>query len=684
MSSQEDASAERAERTVMDALHADEDTLARRRARRRRRSSEADEATATLDLGAPMTLRARDLDRFERTSSGATTSNERHAKSRRIAPSTSVRSPSEMNTSDLERNAATFANAFGVDAAEVVSPGNAGVDPYRAIVRCAEKFCIDRDGAEHSIEDVERAGEEEDEAADNSRAVVLTSASLMEGVRAFFVNFTKKRAEALGSVLIRMGGSVCERADDSVTHVVACEESSALTKALESIDREDVVKITPEWITESYKQRRRLPVSATNFEPRTRVAVIADRPHSQEAATSSGDSKALAVRVRKERENALAIRRSSGFGTIWTSDLVDNEKLEKSRSKFSCQPGEHNEKAMPIECNTKVADLLKGMADIYEDALRDQYRAKQYAAAASALRSLNFEITSINDCDVVPMLKKKDGKIRKYVGEILNTGKLKALEELRARPDVKACLELCGIHGVGPVTARSLFAKGYATVADLRARAPENLLTPAQKIGLKYYEEFKERIPREEVGFIATAVREAANTFQKDEVHCYCVGSFRRGKETSGDIDVLVACRDYSLANELLMHILSDLRPGGTSPRSGILTDDLLVGDHTYMGVAALLKPLKDDDDKPPIHRRVDIKVYDSESLPTALLYFTGSDKFNRSMRLWAKKKGFNLQDKGLFADRSQAQASRVRAKGEEDVFDALGLDYVPPERRNV
>ena len=167
MSSQEDASAERAERTVMDALHADEDTLARRRARRRRRSSEADEATATLDLGAPMTLRARDLDRFERTSSGATTSNERHAKSRRIAPSTSVRSPSEMNTSDLERNAATFANAFGVDAAEVVSPGNAGVDPYRAIVRCAEKFCIDRDGAEHSIEDVERAGEEEDEAADN-------------------------------------------------------------------------------------------------------------------------------------------------------------------------------------------------------------------------------------------------------------------------------------------------------------------------------------------------------------------------------------------------------------------------------------------------------------------------------------------------------------------------------------
>ena len=234
------------------------------------------------------------------------------------------------------------------------------------------------------------------------------------------------------------------------------------------------------------------------------------------------------------------------------------------------------------------------------------------------------------------------------------------------------------------MTARKLFDKGFASIADLRARAPADLLTAPQTIGLKYYEEFQERIPREEVSVIATAVREAANTFMKDEVRCYCVGSFRRGKATSGDIDVLVECKDWSLANELLIHILNDLRPGGPSPRSGILTDDLLVGDVSYMGVAALLRPLSPNDEKPPTHRRIDIKVYDVESLPTALLYFTGSDKFNRSMRLWAKRKGFNLQDKGLFADRSQALASRVRARSEEDVFDALGLDYVPPESRNV
>ena len=88
------------------------------------------------------------------------------------------------------------------------------------------------------------------------------------------------------------------------------------------------------------------------------------------------------------------------------------------------------------------------------------------------------------------MLSKKTSKIRKYVGEILSFGKLKALDEMKQRPDVKACLELTGVHGIGPVTAHKLFLKGYKSVADLR-RAPKGTLSEPQSIGLKYVEEFK-------------------------------------------------------------------------------------------------------------------------------------------------------------------------------------------------
>lgn len=640
-----------------------------RRSRRRRRSTldgaangrGEDDRTETMDLGAPKSLRAGDLARRSARTPTMTETEKREASS---SVNEEAKTPSDMNTGDCERNAAMFASAIG-------DAHDGAPKTYRELARRAE------------LAGVALEGDAEDDERDDAKAVVVDVRSLMAGVRAYFVNLPKKRTEILGRTLIRMGGSVCEEADASVTHVVSSDASAALSHVLETINRDDIERVTPEWIIESYKKSQLLPL-AMEFRPREHVGALPSVARSGSEATSSVDEKSVALRARKEREQALAVRRSDGFGMVWTSDLVDHEKLERSRQFFSCQPGAQNKKAMPVECNAKIGALLAEMAQIYDDALRDVYRAKQYAAAASALRSLNFEIDSVEQCDAVPMLKKPDSKIRKYVGEILNTGKLRALEELRSRPDVKSCVELSGIHGVGPVTARNLFNQGFKSIADLRKRVAPDTLTSTQQIGLKYYEEFQERIPREEVAYIATAVREAANTFMDDEVRCYCVGSFRRGKATSGDIDVLVECKDYSLANKLLMHILNDLHAGSQSPRSGILTDDLQVAETQYMGVALLPRPLAEDDEKPPTHRRIDIKVYDSESLPTALLYFTGSDKFNRSMRLWAKRKGFNLQDKGLYADRSQATLSRVRARDERDVFEALGLDYVAPEDRNV
>ena len=637
-----------------------------RRSRRRRRSTldgaandrGGDDGTETMDLGAPKSLRAGDLARRSTRTPTRTGTERREASS---SVNDEAKTPSDMNTGDCERNAAMFASAIG-------DAHDGAPKTYRELAKRAELAGVALDG---------------DEDRDDAKAVVADAGSLMTGVRAYFVNVPKKRAGILGRAVIRMGGSVCEEADASVTHVVSSDAGATLAHVLETINRDDVERVTPEWITESFKKSQLLPL-AIEFRPHEHVAALPSVARSGSEATSSVDEKLVALRERKEREQALAVRRSDGYGMVWTGDLVDHEKLERSRQFFSCQPGAQNKKAMPVECNAKIGALLTEMAQIYDDALRDVYRAKQYAAAASALRSLNFEIDSVEQCDAVPMLKKPDSKIRKYVGEILNTGKLRALEELRARPDVRSCVELSGIHGVGPVTARNLFNRGFKSIADLRKRAAPDTLTSTQQIGLKYYEEFQERIPREEVAYIATAVREAANTFMEDEVRSYCVGSFRRGKATSGDIDVLVECKDYSLANKLLMHILNDLHAGSPSPRSGILTDDLQVAETQYMGVASLPKPLAEGDEKPPTHRRIDIKVYDSESFPTALLYFTGSDKFNRSMRLWAKRKGFNLQDKGLYADRSQATLSRVRARDERDIFEALGLDYVAPEDRNV
>lgn len=87
--------------------------------------------------------------------------------------------------------------------------------------------------------------------------------------------------------------------------------------------------------------------------------------------------------------------------------------------------------------------------------------------------------------------------------------------------------------------------------------------------------------------------------------------------------------------------------------------------------------------------RRIDIKVYPKDQYGFALLYFTGSDYFNRSMRLFAEKKGYTLSDHGLVRVARIKGVKVAKDKGiscetEEDVFKALGLPYKTPAERDI
>ena len=85
--------------------------------------------------------------------------------------------------------------------------------------------------------------------------------------------------------------------------------------------------------------------------------------------------------------------------------------------------------------------------------------------------------------------------------------------------------------------------------------------------------------------------------------------------------------------------------------------------------------------DESNIHRRIDIKVYNKEEFPFALLYFTGSAFFNRSMRLFARKKGFHLSDKELVDKKT---GKKIECKNEEEIFIKLGVGYKKPEEREI
>eukprot|EP00483_Globobulimina_turgida_P006357 UN06367 len=165
-------------------------------------------------------------------------------------------------------------------------------------------------------------------------------------------------------------------------------------------------------------------------------------------------------------------------------------------------------------------------------------------------------------------------------------------------------------------------------------------------------------------------------------------GSYRRGKLKSGDVDVLVTHKHSDRTRGLLNKIVTKLHA------IGFLVDDLSTPsghnkhaeDHdSYMGVAKLM------DDEYTIYRHIDIKVYKPEHFAFAVLYFTGSDHFNRSMRYFAKKKGYTLSDT-MLAPAIRHNNSKIvtftqraiKCQTENEIFEALGLKYVKPTERNT
>ncbi|XP_056364637.1 DNA polymerase beta isoform X5 [Oenanthe melanoleuca] len=134
----------------------------------------------------------------------------------------------------------------------------------------------------------------------------------------------------------------------------------------------------------------------------------------------------------------------------------------------------------------------------------------------------------------------KDGvgaKIAEKIDEFLSTGKLRKLEKIR-QDDTSASINLLTrVTGIGPAAARKFVEEGIKTLEDLRKI--EHKLTHHQRIGLKYFEDFEKRIPREEMLQMQEIVLKEIKKLDPNYIATVC-GSFRRGAESSGDMDVLL------------------------------------------------------------------------------------------------------------------------------------------------
>jgi len=249
------------------------------------------------------------------------------------------------------------------------------------------------------------------------------------------------------------------------------------------------------------------------------------------------------------------------------------------------------------------------------------------------------------------------------------------------------------IWGIGAKKSLDLVGLGYASITSVRkgldCQALE--LDERARIGIQYYEDFQEKMDRDEVRQISQIV-ESACRVKYAEAEISTMGSYRRGNSHCGDVDIMITHPKYvtSTPTGALDELVERLR------RSGHISDHLTKVNASYslsyttrcdraasyMGV--FVSPVF-----PSKRRRLDIKFYPYRERAFASLYFTGNSFFNRSMRLFSKRRKMALNDHGLFSGDSgrghgtSLKRIRIEAKTESDIFDALGLVYREPHERD-
>jgi DNA polymerase beta len=303
---------------------------------------------------------------------------------------------------------------------------------------------------------------------------------------------------------------------------------------------------------------------------------------------------------------------------------------------------------------------------------KQTFKARAYAKVISQLKEHDGPIRSYEDVRNIQGIGEKIGK---KIKEILETGQLASAERAKELYPIEALDAFQNIYGVGPAKAKELVDDGYRTIAELREAIQEDpkLLNDKQKIGLQYYEDLLERIPRSEMEehqeILQFLLPENMKDYEMD-----IVGSFRRQAATSGDIDVLLRVpkdADKKEAKQHLEEYVNNLK------QHDYIEEVLALGEHKCMAICRI----PGGQAQRQKARRLDLLMTPDEEYAYAILYFTGSDKFNVAFRQHAIQKGYTLNEHTLKPIREGVRDVPYM-KSEREIFSFLGLRYVEPNQR--
>jgi len=319
--------------------------------------------------------------------------------------------------------------------------------------------------------------------------------------------------------------------------------------------------------------------------------------------------------------------------------------------------------------NKAIANILYETADLLEIDGQDSFRIRSYRNAAQAIENHSQQIKDlISDPKQVLAISGIGKGMLDKLKELLSTGKLSAQAELLARY-TPSMLQLLKIQGLGPKTIALIWsAYKVADVDGVEKLAREGKIRELPRMGEKHEAKLLKAIQDyRRIGgrFLIDAAEEEAEKLTDylkkfpgiDKITP--AGSLRRGRETVGDLDILVtgkACATEEGRQEAIAYVAK---------------------------YPPLMDVIASGDNKISFHLRsgmqVDVRLLPPESFGAAMQYFTGSKAHNVALRQRALKMGYTLNEYSLATLEGEKP---VAGKTEEEIYAKLKLDYVPPEMR--
>jgi DNA polymerase (family X) len=319
--------------------------------------------------------------------------------------------------------------------------------------------------------------------------------------------------------------------------------------------------------------------------------------------------------------------------------------------------------------NANIVSILRNIAFLLEMEEEEHnsnivFKIRSYKRASDVIANLSSNLDEIyreqglKGLMQIPSIGKA---IALKIEEYLTTGKIRYLDELKSKTNIDID-GFYGLEGIGPRTIKIVYDNlGIKDVSDLEKAASEGKLRnirgfseKKEEMILKKIQLFKKGRSRYLLGEVYPLIKQIETRLLKFDgvINAVAAGSFRRMKETVGDIDFVVASNN---AEKVIEYFIS-------MPE----IDEVLSKGSTKTFVR--------------LNNRMDadLLVVPEESFGSALQYFTGSKEHGVAMRRVALAKGFHLNEWGIF-DNSQ---NKIAGSTEEEVYQTLDLQWIPPEMR--